>query len=110
MILIWYPSIRRRALTQQMTSIERICEYRELEQEAASHSDVSPPEDWPSQGEISMQHVSLHYTSQEEDGEGALKDVCLQIKPREKVIAFTIVVYLTSYQTTLLALGKNTSR
>ena len=68
-----------------MTSIERICEYRQLEQEAAAHTDITSPGDWPSQGHITMQHVSLHYNTGETDGEAALKDICLDIKAKEKV-------------------------
>ena len=69
-----------------MTSVERICEYRELEQEATAHTDVRPPNDWPSQGHISMQNVSLHYVNVRQSGTlHALKDVCIDIKPKEKV-------------------------
>lgn len=65
-----------------MTSIERICQYCELDQEAAARTDVIPPDGWPSQGHISMQNVSLQYTK---DSERALKDVNLEIKQNEKV-------------------------
>ena len=68
-----------------MTSIERICEYRQLKQEAPAHTDVTPPGDWPSQGHITMQHVSLRYNTGASDGEAALKDICLDIKAKEKV-------------------------
>ena len=69
-----------------MTSIERICEYLELEQEATAHTNVRPSNDWPSQGHISMQNVSLHYVNvQKGDTQDALKDICLDIKPKEKV-------------------------
>ena len=69
-----------------MTSVERICEYRELEQEAKAHTDVRPSSDWPTQGHISMKNVSLHYVNvQEGDTQDALKDVSFDIQPKEKV-------------------------
>ncbi len=67
-----------------MTSVERILQYTKLEQEAPAHrDDLDIPPSWPSRGAITFDHTTLSYF---EDGDLALKDVCISIKSREKVI------------------------
>ena len=44
-----------------MTSVERIDQYATLEQEAAAYTDVRPPKDWPSYGNIQFCDMSLTY-------------------------------------------------
>lgn len=66
-----------------MTSVERILQYTDLEQEAPAHVDESHiPPDWPSRGELTFDHTSLSYF---EDGDSALRDICISIKSGEKV-------------------------
>ena len=66
-----------------MTSVERILQYSNLEQEAATHRDDSTiPSGWPSNGAIRFDHIKLAYIN---GGELALKDVNISIKSGEKV-------------------------
>lgn len=65
-----------------MTSVERILQYTNLEQEAPEHitSKALPP-DWPSRGHMTFDHMTLTYGG----GIPALKDLTLSIKAAEKV-------------------------
>lgn len=66
----------------QMTSVERLVEYQELEQEAAARSvkGREPPPDWPATGQIIFNHMSLSYGA-----EPVLKDINATIEGGEKV-------------------------
>lgn len=66
-----------------MTSVERLCEYHTLDQEADRHTNVRPPSEWPSRGEIHIQNLSVQYMH---DGSYALKDITIHVKPGEKVL------------------------
>lgn len=65
-----------------MTSVERILSYTELPQEPGYQCKNRCPDEWPSTGSLSYNHVSLTYT---EDGSLALRDVHFQVNPGEKV-------------------------
>ena len=67
---------------QQMTSVERILEYTTLPQEANHETKYALPEEWPSNGRIQMQSVSLRYS---EKSPLALTSVDVTVEPREKV-------------------------
>lgn len=66
-----------------MTSVERILQYANLEQEAPEHikSKALPP-DWPSRGDVTFDHMTLTYGG---GGIPALKDLTMSIKAAEKV-------------------------
>ena len=64
----------------QMTNIERILQYTELEQEKEEGD--TPPGDWPSKAELQMRDVSLRYSP---DAAWALSDVIVNIRHGEKV-------------------------
>ena len=66
-----------------MTSVERIQQYANLEQEAAQHTDVVPDNNWPSKGAIELQNVCISYDGSDSP---ALGPVTLDIKPAEKVL------------------------
>ena len=68
----------------QMTSVERIVQYTDLEQEAPGHveSDEALPQQWPRSGQITFDHVMVSYLK---DGNYALNDICLTIQAGEKV-------------------------
>ncbi|XP_045489358.1 probable multidrug resistance-associated protein lethal(2)03659 isoform X1 [Pieris rapae] len=71
-------------LENQMTSVERIEEYSNIEPEPPLESEQSkkPPPSWPDAGRLQFKHVFLYYAP----GEGAvLKDLTMEILPREKV-------------------------
>lgn len=69
----------------QMTSVERILQFTELEQEEDSDDAnlKKPPSDWPSRGKIEFQNYSLKYT--DDDVEPILKNVNILIEPGTKV-------------------------
>eukprot|EP00667_Euglena_gracilis_P000143 EG_transcript_143 len=68
-------------LETAFTSVERIIEYEEVEQERLQGS-VTPPADWPPQGCITFHDVEMRYRP---DVPPSLKEVTFQIKPAEKV-------------------------
>ncbi|XP_022093427.1 multidrug resistance-associated protein 4-like [Acanthaster planci] len=69
-------------LENQMTSVERVCQYIDIKPEAPLETDNKPPPDWPLDGGITLQDTSLRYT---EDGPQVLQNISCSIKPKEKV-------------------------
>ncbi|KAK9456561.1 hypothetical protein V1511DRAFT_208660 [Dipodascopsis uninucleata] len=66
-----------------MNSVERIGEYLELEQEAPDIIPASrPPEDWPTQGAIEIDHLCLRYSP---NLPRVIDDFSIKIKPHWKV-------------------------
>ncbi|XP_039765461.1 multidrug resistance-associated protein 4-like isoform X1 [Pararge aegeria] len=71
-------------LENQMTSVERIQEYSNIESEPPLESEPKkkPPPSWPEAGKLEFKHVYLFYAP----GEPAvLKDLSMEILPKEKV-------------------------
>ncbi|GFY48387.1 hypothetical protein TNIN_211863 [Trichonephila inaurata madagascariensis] len=68
----------------QMTSVERVIEYSNLDPEAAldSEKDKKPPKDWPKKGYIIYQNVNLRYAPDEPP---VLKNLNFEIYPEEKI-------------------------
>ncbi|CAG9575865.1 unnamed protein product [Danaus chrysippus] len=71
-------------LENQMTSVERIQEYSNIESEPPLESEPSkkPPPSWPDAGRLEFKHVYLYYTPGEPP---VLKDLNLLVLPKEKV-------------------------
>ncbi|XP_022093426.1 multidrug resistance-associated protein 4-like [Acanthaster planci] len=69
-------------LENQMTSVERVCQYIDIKPEAPLETDHKPPPDWPRDGCITLQDTSLRYT---DDGPRVLQNISCSIKPKEKV-------------------------
>lgn len=67
----------------QMTSVERIMQYTELEKEGPFESVDKPLSDWPSKGEIRFDQVSLRYSESEPP---VLKSLSFVIEPGMKVV------------------------
>ena len=65
-----------------MTSVERILQYSHLDQEAPEHTDIKPPGDWPKDGNISLDKVSLPYPQGKQP---ALGPISLGINASQKV-------------------------
>ena len=66
-----------------MTSVERVMEYTQLDQEATpSTPALSPGSDWPSQGVIRFSDVRLRYAQGEKE---VLRGVNFQTAPHEKI-------------------------
>ncbi|XP_067014552.2 probable multidrug resistance-associated protein lethal(2)03659 isoform X2 [Anabrus simplex] len=71
-------------LENQMTAVERVLEYTELEHEPALESPPGkkPPSDWPSKGQIVFSGVSLRYAK---DAPPVLKDLSFTVRAQEKI-------------------------
>ncbi|XP_075236427.1 ATP-binding cassette sub-family C member 4-like [Lycorma delicatula] len=72
-------------VANHMTSTERILEYATLPSEEPDPGSKKGKEgvgNWPREGRVQFNHLSLCYSSDEPP---VLKDICLEIKPREKV-------------------------
>jgi len=67
---------------QQMTSVERVLEYTELEQESASCDSIELPENWPQNGKLEFRDMSCRYNP---NGSAVLKQLSLTIEPSWKV-------------------------
>ena len=68
----------------QMTSVERILQFTQLEKEGPFESEPNkkPSAQWPFDGGIIFDHVYLRY---EDSMPPVLKDLCFVIKPSEKI-------------------------
>lgn len=66
-----------------MVSVERVFEYSELPPEPPLESspEKKPPPSWPWAGQIEMKNFYLRYGEEEP----VLKNISLQIQPKEKV-------------------------
>lgn len=71
-------------LENQMTSVERIQEYSNIESEPPllSEGKKKPPPSWPESGRVEFRNVFLYYTPDEPP---VLRDLTLEIEPKEKV-------------------------
>ncbi|KAG0221460.1 Multidrug resistance-associated protein 1 [Mortierella sp. GBA43] len=71
-------------LQNQLISVERVEEYSTKNEEAPATlpSDGDLPPDWPNQGRIVIQHYSTRYR---EGMDLVLKDISLEIQPKERV-------------------------
>lgn len=65
-------------LENLMTSVERILEYTGLKRETKEGKQV---ENWPKEGELSFENVSLSYNNKE----SVLKNLTFNLKPKEKL-------------------------
>lgn len=69
-----------------MTAVERVVEYETVdpEDELEASGDRKPPPDWPQQGHIIFDKLSLRYFPDPE-ADLVLKDLDFDIMPMEKV-------------------------
>lgn len=71
-------------VASQMTSVERVLQYSNIEQEGAFESvpTKKPDRDWPKNGEVNFKQLYLQYTPSEAP---TLRNLNIEIKPGEKV-------------------------
>lgn len=68
-------------LENTMTSVERVVEYTEIQQESEEEK-KEPPRTWPEHGMVEFQSVYLRYATNEPY---VLNNLTFKIKPKEKV-------------------------
>ena len=68
----------------QMTNVERMFQYTEIDQESPSETipDRKPREPWPNKGEIKFKNLHLRYSKEDEP---ILRDLNFTIEPKMKV-------------------------
>ncbi|XP_017043983.2 probable multidrug resistance-associated protein lethal(2)03659 [Drosophila ficusphila] len=73
-------------LENSMTSVERVLEYKNLESEGEfdSPADKKPPKNWPQNGQILADDLSLRYNPDPKT-DNVLKTLNFVIEPREKI-------------------------
>ncbi|GKZ55823.1 hypothetical protein AnigIFM49718_000989 [Aspergillus niger] len=73
--------------TSLETSLGAVSRLKDVQERVRSEDDargaIEPGPRWPSGGELRMQHVTVSYS---ENTEPALRDVCLDIKPGQKLV------------------------
>lgn len=69
-------------VANQLMSVERVLEYKQLPAERQPERPKTPSKEWPNKGEIKFQEMGLRY---DEDGALVLKKLNLHIEPNEKV-------------------------
>ncbi|ORY53612.1 P-loop containing nucleoside triphosphate hydrolase protein [Rhizoclosmatium globosum] len=66
-----------------MISVERVLEYSNLESEAPPKTDVVPPENWPTSGELEITNMSMSYPTV--PGKKVLSDISVKIPGGMKI-------------------------
>ncbi|XP_031342889.1 probable multidrug resistance-associated protein lethal(2)03659 [Photinus pyralis] len=69
-------------LENNMTSVERVLEYNNVPLEPTRKSEIELPAEWPEQGKITFENVSMKYSS---NSEPILKQLNFSIYPGEKI-------------------------
>lgn len=69
-------------VSNQMMSVERILEYRDLEAEKQPPKPCTVPSDWPSRGCIEFRNVIYKYF---EEAEPVLRGLSFLVQPKEKI-------------------------
>lgn len=69
-------------VANQLMSVERVLEYKQLPAEKEPVNPKNPPSSWPDKGEVIFEDMGLKY---DEEGALVLKHLDLTIKPNEKV-------------------------
>jgi len=69
-------------LETEMISVERCVSYSQLEPDPGYLVEAVPPKSWPEEGSLRFEDCSLFYYP---GGLHVLKDLCLNIKPGEKI-------------------------
>lgn len=77
-------------ISNLLTSVERVLEYRDLEREKQPKKPRSIPKHWPFDGHIEFRNVFYRYFK---EAEPAIKNLSFVIEPKEKIgMRFAIIV------------------
>ncbi|XP_043470122.1 ATP-binding cassette subfamily C member 4-like [Leptopilina heterotoma] len=81
---IQFGIVRASELENQMTAVERILEYTNIQREPPleSSSENKPAANWPDKGRVEFRNVCLSYT---QGGDFVLKHLSFVVKPTEKI-------------------------
>ncbi|XP_011311078.1 multidrug resistance-associated protein 4 [Fopius arisanus] len=82
--MLQYGMRQTAEMTAQMTSVERVLQFTELDKEGPfdSQANAKPPATWPHQGQIKFDHVYFKYSEKDSP---VLKDLNINIEPGLKV-------------------------
>lgn len=69
-------------LAYAVTSLERIDDYIDIEQEPKPNASGEPPAYWPASGDIKVENLHARYSS---DGPEVLKNISFHIKSGERI-------------------------
>lgn len=74
-------------VANQLMSVERVLEYKSLPKEQQPKKPITPPKQWPDEGQVEFSDMGLRY---DENSPLVLKNLNLIIKPKEKVNKFVL--------------------
>lgn len=69
-------------VSNQLTAVERVLEYRDLEPEKEPKKPLEVPVEWPQNGGIEFRNVIYRYFA---EAEPVLRNLSFVIKPKEKI-------------------------
>lgn len=72
-----------------MTSVERIQQYSDVEQEALDYEDYRPDPNWPKRGSIIFDDMTLTYKDQDRQALGPMN---VHINAGEKVLTISVLI------------------
>lgn len=78
--MVQYGIRQMSEVMQQMTSVERIVQYADLDKEESPA--INPPINWPSKGRVQFKNMSLWY---DQNDTAVLKNLTIDIEPSWKV-------------------------
>lgn len=103
--MLQYGMKQAAEVVNQMTSVERVLQYTQLEKEGPFESDLGkkPPKEWPSHGLLEFKQVYLRYSPSDMP---VLKNLTFKIKPGQKVIhSVTICSIARTFLLTFVFVG-----
>ncbi|KAI9014437.1 P-loop containing nucleoside triphosphate hydrolase protein [Phycomyces nitens] len=74
--------LRYTSIELSMNSVERIIEFIDMDQEAPAITDIRPPKEWPSQGEIQIENLEIRYAPELDP---VIKNISFSINSNEKI-------------------------
>ncbi|CEP08484.1 hypothetical protein [Parasitella parasitica] len=73
---------RYTSLEMSFNAVERVVEFMEMDQEAPAITELRPPAEWPTKGQIDVKDLEIKYAA---DLDPVLKGISFSVKPQEKI-------------------------
>ncbi|KAI8640841.1 P-loop containing nucleoside triphosphate hydrolase protein [Parasitella parasitica] len=73
---------RYTSLEMSFNAVERVVEFMEMDQEAPAITELRPPPEWPTKGQIDVRNLEIKYAA---DLDPVLKGISFSVKPQEKI-------------------------